>query len=175
MDLSELRSRLGPYYSDAERPSIDPELMRMLVALASVRERRPCDQVHVNLAHRWFCRLRLDDHVPEHSTFSKNRYGRFRKSDLFRKLFETVVARCMKEGIVGGEAFAVETSMIVAPLRSSARRRQGGGSRSDVQHGGRKLFIVPIVSPRSASVRVIVSAIYSGPYVSADVSVRLLF
>ena len=77
-------------------------------------ERRLCDEVHLNLAYRWFCRLGLDGDVPDHSTFSKNRHGRFRESDLLRKLFETVVACCMKEGIVGGEAFAVDASMIVA-------------------------------------------------------------
>ena len=77
-------------------------------------ERRLCDEVHLNLAYRWFCRLGLDGDVPDHSTFSKNRHGRFRESDLFRKLFETVVARCIKEKIVGGEAFAVDASMIVA-------------------------------------------------------------
>jgi transposase len=84
-------------------------------------ERRLCEEVHLNLAYRWFCRLGLDGDVPDHSTFSKNRHGRFRESDLLRKLFETVVARCMKEGIVGGEAFAVDASIIVA----DAHRRRG--------------------------------------------------
>jgi transposase len=107
VDLSGLRAHLGPYYSDVGRPSIDPELMiRMLIVgyCFGIRsERRLCDEVHLNLAYRWFCRLGLDADVPDHSTFSKNRHGRFRESDLLRKLFETVVARCMKEGIVGGE------------------------------------------------------------------------
>jgi hypothetical protein len=57
-------------------------------------ERRPCEEVHLNLAYRWFCRLGLDGDLPDHSTFSKNRHGRFRESDLLRELFETVVARC---------------------------------------------------------------------------------
>ena len=70
--------------------------------------------IHLNLAYRWFCRLGLDGEVPDHSTFSKNRHGRFRESDLLRKLVETVVARCMRERLVGGEAFAVDASMIVA-------------------------------------------------------------
>ena len=108
VDLSGLRAHLGPYYSDVGRPSIDPELMmRMLIVgyCFGIRsERRLCEEVHLNLAYRWFCRLGLDGDVPDHSTFSKNRHGRFRESDLLRKLFETVVARCMKEGIVGGEA-----------------------------------------------------------------------
>ena len=77
-------------------------------------ERRLCDEVHLNLAYRWFCRLDLTDPVPDHSTFSKNRHGRFRDSDLFRRLFETVVARCIAEGLVGGERFAVDASLIEA-------------------------------------------------------------
>jgi transposase len=118
VDLSEVRAHLGPYYSDVGRPSIDPELMiRMLIVgycLGIRSERRLCEEVHLNLAYRWFCRLGLDGDVPDHSTFSKNRHGRFRESNLLRKLFETVVARCMKEGVVGGEAFAVDASIIVA-------------------------------------------------------------
>jgi len=125
VDLSELRAHLGPYYSETGRPSIDPELMmRMLIVgyCFGIRsERRLCDEVHLNLAYRWFCRLGLDGDVPDHSTFSKNRHGRFRESDLFRKLFETVVARCIKERIVGGEAFGVDASMIMA----DAYRRRG--------------------------------------------------
>ena len=91
-------------------------------------ERGLCEEVHLNLGHRWFCRLGLDSEVPDHSTFSKNRHGRFRESGLLRKLFETVVARCMKEGIVGGEAFAVDASMIVA----DAHRRRGVGKVEDL-------------------------------------------
>jgi transposase len=115
VDLSEVRTHLEPYYSETGRPSIDPELMiRMLIigyCFGIRSERRLCDEVHLNLAYRWFCRLGLDGDVPDHSTFSKNRHGRFRESDLLRKLFETVVARCIKERIVGGEAFAVDASI----------------------------------------------------------------
>ena len=134
VDLSGLRAHLGPYYSDVGRPSIDPELMmRMLIVgyCFGIRsERRLCEEVHLNLAYRWFCRLGLDGDVPDHSTFSKNRHGRFRESDLLRKLFETVVARCMKEGIVGGEAFAVDASMIVA---DAYRRRGVPRSRTSIR------------------------------------------
>jgi transposase len=132
VDLSDVRAHLEPYYSEVGRPSIDPELMiRMLIVgyCFGVRsERRLCEEVHLNLAYRWFCRLGLDGDVPDHSTFSKNRHGRFRESDLLRKLFETVVARCMKEGIVGGEAFAVDASMIVA----DAHRRRGVAKVEDL-------------------------------------------
>ena len=132
VDLSGLRAHLGPYYSDVGRPSIDPELMmRMLIVgygFGIRSERRLCEEVHLNLAYRWFCRLGLDGDVPDHSTFSKNRHGRFRESDLLRKLFETVVARCMKERIVGGEAFAVDASIIVA----DAHRRRSVAKVEDL-------------------------------------------
>ena len=109
VDLSDIRGFLAPYYSSNGRPSIDPELMiRMLIVgyCFGIRsERRLCDEVHLNLAYRWFCRLDLDDPVPDHSTFSKNRHGRFRDSDLFRHLFEQVLARCIAEGLVGGDSF----------------------------------------------------------------------
>src|SRR6201987_309919 len=118
VELGELRRELSAFYSTIGRPSIAPELMiRMLLVgyCFGIRsERRLCEEVHLKLAYRWFCRLGLDGGVPDHSTFSKNRHGRFRESDLLRKLFETVVARCMKERLVGGEAFAVDASMIVA-------------------------------------------------------------
>jgi transposase len=90
VDLSEVRAHLEPYYSEVGRPSIDPELMiRVLIVgyCFGVRsERRLCEEVHLNLAYRWFCRLGLDGEVPDHSTFSKNRHGRFRESDLMRKV-----------------------------------------------------------------------------------------
>ena len=118
VDLSAIRAHLRPFYSELGRPSIDPELMiRMLIVgycMGIRSERRLCEEVHLNLAYRWFCRLGLDGSVPDHSTFSKNRHGRFRDSDLLRQLFETTVARCMAEGLVGGEGFAVDASMIKA-------------------------------------------------------------
>src|SRR5262249_13158660 len=84
-------------------------------------ERRLCEEVHLNLAYRWFCRLGLDGGVPDHSTFSKNRHGRFRESDLLRRVFETVLRRCIREGLVGGEAFAVDASLI----KADANRQKG--------------------------------------------------
>ena len=78
--------------------------MRMLIVgygFGVRSERRLCEEVHLNLAYRWFCRLRFDRDVPDHSTFSKNRHGRFSKSDLLRKMCETLVSRCIKEGLLG--------------------------------------------------------------------------
>jgi len=104
-DPSGIREHLKPFYSEMGRPSIDPELMiRMLIigyCMGIRSERRLCDEVHLNLAYRWFCRLGLEGDVPDHSTFSKN--GRFRDSDLLRRLFESTVERGMTEGLVGGE------------------------------------------------------------------------
>ena len=116
--LGELREKLVPFYSEIGRPSIDPELMiRMLIIgyCYGIRfERRLCEEVELHLAYRWFCRLDLDDKVPDHSTFSVNRHGRFRDSDLFRQVFEAVVRACMDAGLVKGEAFAVDASVMEA-------------------------------------------------------------
>ena len=118
LDLDGLRRHLAPFYSTTGRPSIDPDLMMRMLLVGycfGIRsERRLCEEVHLNLAYRWFCRLGLDGDVPDHSTFSKNCHGRFRDSDAFRRVFETVVGRCIDEGLVGGEGFAVDASLIAA-------------------------------------------------------------
>ena len=135
VELGELRRELAPFYSAIGRPSVDPELMiRMLIVgyCSGIRsERRLCEEVHLNLAYRWFCRLGLDGDVPDHSTFSKNRHGRFRDSDLLRRLFETVLRRCMDEGLVGGQNFAVDASLI----KADANRAEGDRGR-EVAHTG---------------------------------------
>lgn len=118
VELDGIRKHLTAFYSSTGRPSVDPELMmRMLLVgyIMGIRsERRLCEEVHLNLAYRWFCRLDLTDGVPDHSTFSKNRHGRFRDSDVFRQTFEVVVARCIKEGLVSGQRLAVDASLIAA-------------------------------------------------------------
>src|ERR1700733_1473543 len=117
--LGEFREKLRPYYSEIGRPSIDPELMvRMLIVgyCYGIRfERKLCEEVGLHLAYRWFCRLDLDDKLPDHSTFSVNRHGRFRDSDLFRQVFEAVVRACMNAGLVKGEAFATPASWRQTP------------------------------------------------------------
>lgn len=103
IDLSSVRAHLTEFYSSTGRPSIDPELMmRMLLVgyIMGIRsERRLCDEVHLNLAYRLFCKLDLNDTIPDHSTFSKNRHGRFRDSDMLRHVFETVVTQCIDAGL----------------------------------------------------------------------------
>ena len=125
LELTELRPHLASFYSHTGRPSIDPELMiRMLIVgycMGIRSERRLCEEVHLNLAYRWFCRLDLNDRVPDHSTFSKNRHGRFRQSDALRFVFETVLRRCMSEGLVRGEGFAIDASVI----KADANRARG--------------------------------------------------
>lgn len=118
VDLAPIRAHLAAFYSAIGRPSIDPELMILMLLVGycfgSRSERRLCQEVHLNLAYWWFCSLDLSDFVPDHSTFSKDRHGRFRESDLFHQLFETVLERCITEGLVGGESFGVDASLIKA-------------------------------------------------------------
>lgn len=116
--LADLHHELADHYSHTGRPSIDPELLvRMLIVgycYGIHSERRLCEEVADRLTFRWFCRLDIDDKVPDHSTFSKNRHGRFRDSDVLRHIFERVVLACITAGLVGGEGFAVDASLIEA-------------------------------------------------------------
>jgi len=118
LDLSWLRGELAPHYSSMGRPSIDPELMiRMLVVgyvFAIRSERLICREVQVNLAYRWFCKLGIEDAIPDHSAFSRARNERFREGEVFRRVFERVVEACIAADLVGGEGFAVDASLIQA-------------------------------------------------------------
>ena len=129
LELDWLRAELAPFYSHTGCPSVDPELMiRMLLVgyCYSIRsERRLCQEIEMNLAYRWFCRLGIEDKVPDHSTLSVNRHGRFRDSDILRRVFESVVQGCMRTGLVGGEGFTVDASVIEADA-SRFRRVEGG-------------------------------------------------
>jgi transposase len=125
LDLSWVHKELAPYYSHTGRPSIDPVLMiRMLLVgyLFALRsERRLCSEVQVNLAYRWFCKLSVEDQIPDHSVFSRARHERFRDSDALRRVFEGVVAMCIAAGLVGGEAFSVDASLIKADVDKKKR------------------------------------------------------
>src|SRR6266567_7205372 len=118
LDLSWVHKELAPYYSHTGRPSIDPVLMiRMLIVgyvFAIRSERALCREVQLNLAYRWFCGLGIEDKLPDHSAFSRARNERFRDSDIFRRVFERVVGACIAAGLVGGEGFAVDASLIQA-------------------------------------------------------------
>jgi transposase len=128
LDLRDVRQKLAPYYSTMGRPSLDPELMiRMLLVgyLYGIRsERRLVEEVRLNLAYRWFCGLGLTGEVPERSSFSKTRHGRFRDSDAFRMVFESVLQTCLRAGLVSAETFATDASVIEADARVM-RRTEG--------------------------------------------------
>jgi transposase len=128
LDFDQTRVHLDPFYSHTGRPSIDPELMIRMLLIGycyGIRsERRICEEIRYNLAYRWFCRLGLEDEIPDHSTFSKNRHGRFREADLLRLVFDTVVQRCNDEGLIKGEGFANDASYIKA---DASRQRMVDG------------------------------------------------
>jgi len=131
--LADMHARLQAYYSEMGRPSFDPELMiRMLIigyCYGLRSERRLTQEVDLNLAYRWFCRLDLDDKVPHHSIFSENRLHRFRQSDVFRHIFERVVVACMAAGLVKGEGFAVDASVMKA---NASRYRYHGKAPDEI-------------------------------------------
>jgi Transposase domain (DUF772) len=92
-------------------------MIRMLIVgyIFGIRsEQQICREVQVNLAYRWFCGLDLEDPIPDHSVFSRARNERFRESDVLRRVFERVVASCIAAGLVDGECFAVDASLIEA-------------------------------------------------------------
>jgi transposase len=125
LDLSWVHKELAPYYSHTGRPSIDPVLMiRMLIVgyLFAIRsERRLCSEVQVNLAYRWFCQLGIEDRIPDHSVICRARHERFRESDALRRVFEGVVAKCIAAGLVGGEGFSIDASLIRADVDKKKR------------------------------------------------------
>jgi transposase len=125
LDLGWVHKELSAYYSHTGRPSIDPVLMiRMLIVgyvFAIRSERRLCAEVQVNLAYRWFCKLGIEDNIPDHSVFCRARHERFRDSDALRRVFEGVVAMCIAAGLVGGEAFSVDASLIKADVDKKRR------------------------------------------------------
>jgi len=129
LDLSWVHAELASYYPKIGRPSIDPVLMiRMLIigyVFAIRLERGLCREVQVNLAYRWFCGLSIEDKVPNHSAFSRARNERFGNSAIFRSVFERVVGACIGAGLVGGEGFAVDASLIAADAN---KRRSIPGS-----------------------------------------------
>ncbi len=126
VDFSALRAELAALYSHTVRPSVDPELMiRMLLVgyLYGIRsETRLCQEVHLNLVYRWFCRLSLEGAVPERSTFSKNRHGRVADGNIMRRVFDLVVGVCADNGLIGGTGALVDGSTVHADAN---RARKG--------------------------------------------------
>jgi transposase len=137
LDLSWVHGELAPHYSHTGRPSIDPVLMiRMLIVgyvFAIRSERALCREVQVNLAYRWFCGLSIEDKLPDHSAFSRARNERFCDSDIFRRVFERIVGACIAAGLVGGEGFAVDASLIAADANKH-RSIPGGEWNKVIEH-----------------------------------------
>jgi len=125
VDLSFIRDRLKSYYSSTGRPSIDPEVLLRLLLVGYLygitSERRLLDEVRMHLAYRWFTRLGFEQEIPDHSTFSKNRHGRFRQSGVFREIFEEIVRRCLEVGLVEGRNLAVDGTLVGANASQQSR------------------------------------------------------
>jgi transposase len=118
LDLSWVHAELAPHYPTLGRPSVDPVLMIRMLIIGYVfglrSERLLCRELQVNLAYRWFCKLGIEHKIPDHSAFSRARNKRFHDSGIFRQVFERVVEACIAAGLVGGEGFAVDASLIQA-------------------------------------------------------------
>lgn len=125
VDFSFVRAQLKDFYSPSGRPSIDPEVLLRLLLVGYLygitSERRLMDEVRMHLAYRWFTRLGFDQEIPDHSTFSKNRHGRFRQSGVFRKVFEEIVRRCLEAGFVEGRNLAVDGTLVGANASQQSR------------------------------------------------------
>ncbi|WP_333702779.1 IS1182 family transposase [Sphingobium yanoikuyae] len=134
LDMQELRDALAPHYSARGRPSVAPDLLIRMALIGRLygitSERRLCEEVRFNLAYRWFCRLPLDAKVPNHSTFSKNRHGRFRDANVFRVLFEQTVRRCVAAGLVARKDAAIDASFIAADASWQRKMRDGDTAAS---------------------------------------------
>ena len=113
------------FYSSTGRPSIDPEVLLRLLLVGYLygitSERRLLEEVRMHLAYRWFTRLGFQQEIPDHSTFSKNRHGRFRQSGVFREVFEEIVRRCLEAGLVEGQNMAVDGTMVGANASRASR------------------------------------------------------
>lgn len=118
VDFSFIRAKVEHLYSHTGRPSVDPEvMMRMLVVgylFGISSERRLCDEVQMHVGYRWFVGLSLQDRVPDHSTFSKNRHGRFKESGIYQEMFDAIVRQCIEKGLVTGKHLTVDSTLVKA-------------------------------------------------------------
>jgi len=120
-----VREQLKGSYSETGRPSIDPELLLRILLIGYLygisSERKLVDELRMHLAWRWFTGLGFDQEIPHHSTFSKNRHGRFQESKLFEQLFEQIVRQCVEVGLVQGQHLAVDGSFVEANAAKESR------------------------------------------------------
>src|SRR6202051_3714481 len=120
-----VRERLKQSYSETRRPSIDPELLLRILLIGYLygitSERKLVEELRMHLAWRWFTGLSFDQEIPHHSTFSKNRHGRFQQSKLFEQLFEQIVSQCVEVGLVQGKQLSVDGSFVEANAAKESR------------------------------------------------------
>ena len=120
-----VREKLKESYSDTGRPSIDPELLLRILLIGYLdgitSERKLGEELRMHLAWRWFTGLGFDQEIPHHSTFSKNRHGRFQETKLFQQLFEEIVARCLEARLVQGDDLSVDGSFVEANASKESR------------------------------------------------------
>jgi transposase len=120
-----VREQLRDRYSEAGRPSIDPELLLRMLLIGYLygitSERKLVEELRMHLAWRWFTGLGFDQEIPHHSTFSKNRHGRFQESKLFEQLFERIVKQCVEVGLVRGKELSVDGSFVEANAAQQSR------------------------------------------------------
>ncbi len=113
-----VRQQLKASYSETGRPSIDPELLLRILLIGYLygitSERKLVEELRMHLAWRWFTGLGFDEEIPHHSTFSKNRHGRFQESKLFEELFEQILRQCVEVGLVQGKQLSVDGSFVEA-------------------------------------------------------------
>ncbi len=125
ISLAFVREKLKESYSDTGRPSIDPELLLRILLIGYLygitSERKLVEELRMHLAWRWFTGLGFDQEIPHHSTFSKNRHGRFQESKLFEQVFEEIVARCLEAGLVQGDNLSVDGSFVEANASKESR------------------------------------------------------
>ena len=120
-----VRQQLKASYSETGRPSIDPELLLRILLIGYLygitSERKLVEELRMHLAWRWFTGLGFDEEIPNHSTFSKNRHGRFQESKLFEELFEQILRQCVEVGLVQGKQLSVDGSFVEANAAKQSR------------------------------------------------------
>jgi len=125
VSLEFVREQLKDSYSETGRPSIDPELLLRILLIGYLygitSERKLVEELRMHLAWRWFTGLSFDQEIPHHSTFSKNRHGRFQESKLFEQLFERIVRQCMEVGLVQGKHLSVDGTFVEANAAKESR------------------------------------------------------
>jgi transposase len=144
-----VRQQLKDSYSETGRPSIDPELLLRILLIGYLygitSERRLVEELRMHLAWRWFTGLGFDQEIPHHSTFSKNRHGRFQESKLFEELFEQIVRQCVEVGLVEGKHLSVDGSFVEANAAKESRiPREQLKEAAQVHHTVRQYLPRPI-------------------------------